>query len=131
MKKLIAASAAIALLAAWSAPAEARWRWHHHHHDGFGSFVAGALVAGTVATIASSGGDSSRRKQDYAVRACTSEAEGRTGGRLVDVGHVSKRNGYFTVEGMVENGREAPRETFLCTVRDGTIYSFRAAPAAA
>jgi hypothetical protein len=130
MKSFVAAAAAAALLTGWAAPAEARWH-HHHHHDGFGGFVTGALVVGGIAAIASSGSEGKRRKQDYAVRACTGEAESRTGGRLLDVGHVSKRNGYWTVDGLIENGREAPRQTFTCTVRDGTIYSFRAGPAAA
>jgi len=128
MKTLVAAAAAAALLVAGTTPADARW--HHRHHDGFGGFLTGALVVGGIAALASSGSGAARSKQDYAVRACTNEAEARTGGRLLDVGHVSKRDGYFTVEGLLENGREAPRESFLCTVRDGTIYSFRAAPAA-
>ena len=129
MKKIVAATAAVALLAAIATPAEAR-RWHHHHHDGFGSFVTGALVVGGIAALAGSGDRHRARAQDLAVRACTGEAEGRTGGRLLDVGHVSKAHGYFTVEGLLEGGRDAPRETFACTVRDGTIYSFRASPAA-
>jgi hypothetical protein len=127
MKIIVAAAAAAALLATSATPAQARW--HHRHHDGFGGFVTGALVVGGIAALASSGSRSTRNKQDYAVRACTTEAEGRTGGRLLDVGHVSKRDGYFSVEGLIENGRDAPRESFSCTVRDGTIYSFRAAPA--
>jgi hypothetical protein len=129
MNKIIAAAAATALLTVSATPAEARWH-HRHYHDGFGSFVTGALLVGGIAAIAGSGNRDRRDKQDYAVRACTSEAESRTGGRLLDVGHVSKRDGYFSVEGLVENGRAAPRESFACTVRDGTIYSFRAAPAA-
>jgi hypothetical protein len=127
MKRIVATAAAAALLVAWAAPAEARW--HHRYHDGFGGFVTGALVVGGIAAIASSGSRNSQNRQDHAVRACTSEAESRTGGRLLDVGNVYKRNGYFTVEGLVENGREAPRESFSCTVRDGTIYGFRTAPA--
>jgi len=129
MKKIVAATAAVALLAAIATPAEAR-RWHRYHHDGFGSFVTGALVVGGIAALAGSGDKHRARAQDLAVRACTGEAEGRTGGRLLDVGHVSKDHGYFTVEGLLEGGRDAPRETFACTVRDGTIYSFRAASAA-
>jgi hypothetical protein len=128
MKKIVTAAAVAALLTAWSAPAEARWH-HHRYHDGLGSFVTGALLVGGIAAIASSGDRNRRDKQDYAVRACTNEAESRTGGRLLDVGHVSKRDGYFSIGGLVENGRAAPRESFSCTVRDGTIYSFRAAPA--
>lgn len=130
MKTLVAAAAAAALLtAAAASPAQARWRWHHRHHDHLGGFLTGALVVGGIAAIASSGGRSARDRQDHAVRACTGEAESRTGGRLLDVGRVSQRDGYYTVEGLVENGREAPRETFSCTVRDGTIYGFRASPA--
>ncbi|HEY0313358.1 MAG TPA: hypothetical protein VGC56_12785 [Allosphingosinicella sp.] len=129
MKKIVAATAAVALLATLATPAEAR-RWHRYHHDGFGSFVTGALFVGGIAALAGSGDKHRARAQDLAVRACTGEAEGRTGGRLLDVGHVSKEHGYFTVEGLLEGGRDAPRETFACTVRDGTIYSFRASPAA-
>lgn len=128
MRKTIAAAAAAALLTA-ATPASAR-HWHHHHEHG-GGFLAGALLVGGIAAIASSSSRDSRGKQDYAVRACTTEAETRTGGRLLDVAHVSKRDGYFTVEGLVESGRDAPRESFLCTVRAGTIYSFRATPAIA
>ncbi|MBV9931065.1 MAG: hypothetical protein JO013_08980 [Alphaproteobacteria bacterium] len=129
MKKIVAAAAAAALLVAATTPAQARWH-HRHPHDGFGGFLTGALIVGGIAAIASSGSRAGSSQQDYAVRACTSEAESRTGGRLLDVGRISKRDGYFTVEGLLENGREAPRESFACTVRDGTIYSFRSAPAA-
>lgn len=130
MRKIVAAAAAAALVATVATPAEAR-HWHHHHHDGFGSFVTGALFVGGIAALAGSGGRHRARAQDLAVRSCTGEAESRTGGRLLDVGHVSKQHGYFTVEGLVDGGRDAPREAFACTVRDGTIYSFRATPAAA
>jgi hypothetical protein len=130
MRKIVAAAAAAALIATVATPAEAR-RWHHYHHDGFGSFLTGALVVGGIAAIAGSGDKHRARAQDLAVRACTGEAESRTGGRLLDVGHISKQHGYFTVEGLIDGGRDAPRETFACTVRDGTIYSFRASPAAA
>src|SRR5439155_3165642 len=117
------------LATAAATPAEAR-RWHHYHHDGFGSFLTGALLVGGIAAIAGSGGRHRAGAQDLAVRTCTGEAESRTGGRLLDIGRVANHNGYFTVEGLVENGRDAPRESFACTVRDGTIYSFRALAAA-
>jgi hypothetical protein len=127
MRKVIAATAAAALLVGWTAPAEARWH-HHHHHHGIGGFLAGALIVGTVASISSSGHESKRRKQDYAVRSCSDEAETRTGGHVAQIGRVAKVHGYYTVEGLLENGREAPRQTFACTVRGGAIYSFRANP---
>jgi hypothetical protein len=131
MKKMIAAAAAAALLAASSAPADAH-RWHHYrHHHGIGGFLAGALVVGTIASISSGGSEKRRNKQDYAVRSCSDEAETRTGGHVAEVGRVSKRHGYFTVEGLVENGRDAPRQGFACTVRGGAIYSFRATVLAA
>jgi hypothetical protein len=128
MRKIVAAAATAALLATVATPAEAR-RWHHHH-DGFGSFLTGALVVGGIAAIAGSGDKHRARAQDLAVRSCTGEAESRTGGHLLDVGHVSKQHGYFTVEGLIDGGRDAPRESFACTVREGTIYSFRASPTA-
>jgi hypothetical protein len=128
MKKLIAVTAAAALLVAAATPAEAHWRWHHYHHNGVGGFLAGALLVGTIASIGSSGSNSKRRTQDYAVRSCSDEAETRTGGHVAEIGHVAKSHGYFTVEGLIENGREAPRQTFACTVRGGAIYSFRASP---
>jgi hypothetical protein len=130
MKRLVAAAVAAALLAAWAAPAEARWH-RYHHHDGFGSFLTGAILVGGIASVASTSNRHSEGKQDFAVRTCSAEAEGRTGGRILDIGHVGKSHGYYTVDGLIENGRDAPRETFTCTVRGGAIYSFRASPAAA
>ena len=131
MKKIVAAAAAAALLVAGASPAQARWRHYHHRHGGFGSFLAGALVVGGITAIASSGGEKKRNKQDYAVRSCSDEAETRTGGHVAEIGRVTKSHGYFTVEGLLENSREAPRQTFACTIRGGAIYSFRALPAAA
>jgi hypothetical protein len=130
MRKIVAAAAAAALLAAWSAPAEARWH-HYRHHHGIGGFLTGALIVGGIATVASHGGQKKASKQDYAVRSCSDEAETRTGGHVAEIGRVGKSHGYFTVEGLLENGRQAPRQTFACTVRGGAIYSFRASPLSA
>jgi hypothetical protein len=130
MNKLIAAAAAGALLTVGTTPAQAGWH-RHHHHNGLGGFLTGALLVGGIAAVTSSGNESKRSKQDYAVRTCSGEAESRTGGRIVDVGRVDKKHGYYTVEGLIENGRAAPRQTFSCTVRGAAIYSFRTLPGAA
>lgn len=128
MKTFIAGRAAAALLATWSMPAEASYHWHQRHHDDAGDVVAGALVIGGIAALASSITRGKRQKQDYAVRSCSGEAESRTGGHVLEIGHVAKAKGYYTVEGLLDGGREAARQTFACTVRGSAIYSFRAAP---
>lgn len=126
MRKLVAAFAASSLLVGLAAPAEAGGRHRRHHHDDIdgGDIVAGAAVVGGIALLASAIGDGNRRKQDAAVDRCSAEAEARTAGHVVEIVHVGKRKGYYTVEGEVEAaaGGIAP---FSCTTRNGSIYSFR------
>lgn len=123
MRKLIAAAAGAALLGSViAAPAQAHGRWHHRDHDDIdaGDVVAGALVIGGIAAIASAIGDGNRAKQDAAVDSCSREAESRLDGRVSEIAGVTKRKGYYTVEGSVEGGRG-----FSCVVRNGSLYSFR------
>jgi hypothetical protein len=119
MRTILAATAATSLLVAFAAPAEAR----HRHRDRVdaGDVIAGALVIGAIAAIASSNGNA---KQDAAVDTCSGEAESRTGGRVADIYGISKRKGYYTVEGAVDAGY-GPPAPFTCTVRRGVLYSFR------
>jgi hypothetical protein len=128
MRKFIAAAAGAALLGSMlAAPAEARGRWHRHHDDvDAGDVVAGAVVIGGIAAIASAIGEGNRQKQDAAVDSCSREAESRLDGRVTDIAGVTKSKGYYTVDGAVEGGR-----SFRCTVRNGSIYSFRTADDAA
>jgi hypothetical protein len=123
-------AAAVALLtASVGAPAEAR-RGHRHHHDNdvdVGDVVAGAAVVGAIASIASAITQGKRERQDRAVGDCSTEAEYRGEGRVADIVRVHKAKGYYTVEGIVE--RDGGSESFLCTVRNGRIYSFRSGPA--
>ena len=121
--------AAVALVAAGiAAPASARGRWHHHDNDvDVGDVVAGAALVGGIAAIASAIGQAKRERQDRAVGDCAGEAEQRGEGRIADIISVNKRKGYYTVEGIVE--RDGGSESFLCTVRNGRIYSFRSGPA--
>lgn len=124
MRKFIAAAAGAALVAAvFASPADARGRWRHHHDDvDAGDVVAGAVVIGGIAALASAIGEGNRAKQDAAVDSCSREAESRLDGRVTDIAGVTKRKGYYTVEGSVEGGRG-----FSCVVRNGSLYSFRAA----
>jgi len=123
MRKLITGLAAAALLAALASPADARRRHHHHHDDvDSGDLVAGAVVIGGIAAIASAIGEDKRRRQDSAVDRCSAEAESRTGGRVAEIFHVARRKGYYTVEGALEDG--GPGSRFTCTVRRGTVYRF-------
>jgi hypothetical protein len=117
--------AAAVLLAAAAAPADAGGRHRRHHHNDIDAddLIAGAVVVGGLAAIASAIGEGNRAKQDAAVDACAAEAESRTGGRVADIVRVGKRRGYFTVEGELD-GAEAGR-FFTCTVRRGTIYRFQ------
>lgn len=125
MRKIITGLAAAALLASLASPAEARRRHHRHHDDvDAGDVIAGAVVVGGIAAIATAIKESKRRKQDSAVDRCSNEAESRTGGRVAEIFHVGKRKGYYTVEGALD-GETGPGNNFICTVRRGTIYEFR------
>lgn len=125
MRRAIGSAAVAALLAASAGPAEAR-RWHHHHDDvDAGDVVAGAMVVGGIAALASAITQGSREKQDAAVDACSQEAENRVGGHVAEIGKVSKSKGYYTVEGLVEGEDGGPRTPFSCTIRNGTVYGFR------
>ncbi|MEA3040371.1 MAG: hypothetical protein QOE79_2884 [Sphingomonadales bacterium] len=127
MRRAIYWASAVALLATSAAPAEAR-RWHRHRDDvDAGDVVTGAIVVGGIAAIANAITQGNREKQDAAVDACAGEAENRLGGRVADIGSVSKSKGYYTVEGQVEPPEGGPRQSFSCTVRNGTIYGFRTA----
>lgn len=66
-KTILATAAAATLVTGMAAPAAARGHGGrhyggHHHGSGFGNFLAGALVVGTVAAIASS---ASRKDRGY------------------------------------------------------------------
>ena len=135
--RTIAALAAAALVAtAVAAPADARHRRHHRHHDNVeaGDVVAGVAIVGGIAAIASAIGENNRMKQDAAVDECTAEAESRLGGPVDEILGVTKRKGYYTVKGVVgllpaAADAAAPahgdRIDFTCTIRNGSIYSFR------
>jgi hypothetical protein len=124
MKRAIAGVAALALLGA-SAPAAARG-WHHHHDDvDAGDVVAGVAVVGGFAALFSAISQGNVARQDAAVDACSREAESRLRGPVAEVGHVSKSKGYYTVEGVVAVEQSGARAPFSCTVRNGTLYSFR------
>ncbi len=125
MRRLIIALTTAAMLASLASPADARRRHHRHHDDvDAGDVVAGAVVIGGIAAIASAIRQDKRRKQDMAVDRCSGEAESRTGGQVAEIFHVGKRKGYYTVEGALDGGG-GPGESFTCTVRRGTIYDFR------
>jgi hypothetical protein len=124
MKRAIAFVAAATFLAASAAPADAR-RWHRHHDDvDAGDLVAGAVVVGGIAALASAITQGNRDKQDAAVDACSEEAEHRIGGRVAEIGKVSKTKGYYTVEGLVAAEDGGARRPFSCTIRNGTVYGF-------
>lgn len=128
-KGIMFAAAAALITASVAAPADAR-RGHRHHHDDdvdVGDVVAGAAVVGGIAAIASAIKRNKRERQDRAVGDCSDEAELRGEGRVADIVRVHKARGYYTVEGIVE--RDGGSESFLCTVRNGRIYSFRNGPA--
>jgi hypothetical protein len=124
LRKFIAAVAGAALLGSvFAAPAEARGRWHRHHDDvDAGDVVAGAVVIGGIAALASAIGSGNQAKQDAAVDSCSREAESRLDARIAEIAGVTKSKGYYTVEGSVEGGRG-----FSCVVRNGSLYSFRSA----
>lgn len=125
-KGIMLAAAAALLTLAIADPADARRR-HRHHDDDVGDVVAGVAVVGGIAALASAITRHKRERQDQAVGDCSDEAEYRGEGRVADILSVSKRKGYYTVEGIVE--RDGGSESFLCTVRNGRIYSFRSGPA--
>ena len=123
--KLAAMAAFLAVSTA--GPADARHRYRHHDNDvDAGDVVAGVAVVGGIAAIASAITRAKREKQDRAVGSCANEAEYRGEGRVADIIRVKKSKGYYTVEGIVE--RDGGSESFLCTVRNGQIYSFRSGP---
>ena len=124
MKLFVAAALVVSCLAA---PADARGRWRHHHHDDVdaGDVIAGAAVIGGIAALASAISRDNRQRQDAAVDDCASEAEFRSHGRVSEIVAVSKRKGYYTVEGLVGGDQGAAGSSFLCTVRNGRIYSFQ------
>ena len=121
MRTFIGGLAALSILAVAAAPAEARHRYRERVDVDAGDVVAGALVIGAIAALASSDNGA---KQDRAVDTCSAEAEGRIGGRVSDIFGVSKRKGYYTVEGAVD-GEGGPETRFTCTIRRGVVYSFR------
>ena len=121
MRMFIGGLAALSLVALAAAPAEARHRYRDRVDVDAGDVVAGAVVLGVIAALASS---NNSEKQDRAVDTCSAEAESRTGGRVSDIFDVSKRKGYYTVEGAVDGGG-GPETRFTCTIRRGVLYSFR------
>jgi hypothetical protein len=126
MRKLVTGLTAAAMLASLATAAEARGRHHRHHDDvDAGDVVAGAVLIGGIAALASAIRDGNRAKQDAAVERCSAEAENRTGGRVSEILHVGKRKGYYTVEGALDQGGRS----FTCTTRRGTIYDFQAGEA--
>jgi hypothetical protein len=129
MRKFITGLTAAALLATLASPADARRR-HYRHHDDIdsGDVVAGAVVIGGIAAIASAIKADKRRKQDMGVDRCAGEAESRTGERVAEIFSVGKRKGYYTVEGALD-GEIGPGNNFTCTVRRGVVYSFETSAA--
>jgi len=123
MRRTIAGLAAAALVTTlFAAPADARHRrWRHHHDVDAGDVIASAVVVGGIAALASAMSSGARRaKQDAAVDTCSREAESRLDGRVAHIATVTRRNGYYTVEGAVEGGAG-----FSCTIRNGSLYGFR------
>jgi hypothetical protein len=59
------------------------------------------------------------------VEGCSTEAESRTGGRVAEIRHVGKSKGYYNVEGWLDGADGSARRSFACTIRNGSIYSFR------
>ena len=113
--------AAAALLRPLAAPAEAGGRHHRNDDNVTAHVIAGAVVIGGIAALASAAiGEAGREKQDRAVERCATEAEGRIGGRVSEILFVGKRKGFYTVEGAIDRGT-----SFTCTVRGGTIYDFQ------
>jgi hypothetical protein len=84
-------------------------------------------VVGGIAAVANAIGEGNRERQDAAFDTCAGEAESRLGGRISDIGRVSKSKGYYTVEGATEQADGGERQSFSCTIRNGTLYGFRTA----
>ena len=127
-KGIMLAAAAALLAVSVAGPADARRR-HRHYDNDVGDVVTGVAVVGGIAAIASAITRAKRERQDQAVGDCSDEAEFRGEGRVADIVSVNKRKGFYTIEGIVE--RDGGSESFLCTVRNGRIYSFRSGPAEA
>ena len=127
MRRMAGLAAAALLAVSVAGPAQAEHRWRDRDRVDTDDVIAGAVVLGGIAAVAAAIGDNKRKKQDAAVGACAREAEVRGGGHLSEVFGVRKRRGYYTVEGLLENGRGGRYgETFFsCTVRRGAIYAFR------
>ena len=108
-----------------SAPAQASHRyWRYHDDVDVGDVVAGAILVGGIAALASAIKNDSRERQDAAVDDCASEAESRSTGRVSAIVSVHKSKGYYTVEGVVDDGTSGGGLSFLCTVRNHRIYAF-------
>src|SRR5215210_9470574 len=116
MGRLIVGVVAASLVATgFSVPAQAQHRnWRHHHDDvDAGDVVAGAVLIGGIAAIASAIKNGNRERQDAAVDDCANEAESRVNGRVSAIVSVHKSKGYYTVQGVV--GRdEGDGLSFLC-----------------
>ena len=127
MKTIAGFAAAALLMTTLGAPAEAR---HRRDNVDAGDVIGGAIVLGGIAALLSAGSTQRKRaKQDAAVDACASEAEYRAGARVSDILSVSKRKGFYTVEGLLDGDGDGlgHQTSFTCTVRGGSIYSFRTA----
>ena len=130
MKTIAGFAAAALLMTTLAAPADARHRRHRDNDVDTGDVIAGAIVVGGIAALLSAGSTERKRaKQDAAVDACAAEAEYRAGARVSEILHVGKRKGYYTVEGLLDGDGDGlgHQTSFTCTVRGGSIYSFRTA----
>ncbi|MFN3388215.1 MAG: hypothetical protein ACK40O_04740 [Allosphingosinicella sp.] len=126
MRTMAGLAAAALLAASLAGPAEARHGRRDRDRIDTDDVIAGAVVVGGIAALAAAIGDNKRKKQDAAVGACAREAEYRAEGRLSEVLGIRKRGGYYTVEGLLDDGPAGDEIFFTCTVRRGTIYSFHA-----
>jgi hypothetical protein len=129
MKFAALLSVAALLATSIATPADARGRYRHHDRDDVdaGDVIAGAIVVGGIAALLSAGNKQEKRaRQDAAVGTCAEAADYRGHGDIAEVTSVSKRKGYYTVEGLLDDGGR-PGNAFTCTVRGGSLYSFRVA----
>jgi hypothetical protein len=125
MRRILLAIGTFSLLATSVAADASHRRWRDRDDVDAGDLIASAIVVGGIAALLSSGSSAEkRRKQDAAVDICAAEAEARARAPVSDIRHVSKRRGYYTVEGELEPGGGAP-VGFSCRIRNGTIYHFR------